>query len=73
MILIGVVKKGGLKKMTQNVKNIRIIGCVLLVIGLFLPMISINLLGMSKGISLFDLATNIQSASFLGKVNDYIP
>jgi hypothetical protein len=58
--------------MTQNVKNIRIIGCVLLVIGLFLPMISINLLGMSKGISLFDFATNIQSASFLGNVNDYI-
>ena len=58
--------------MTQNVKNIRIIGCVLLVIGLFLPMISINVLGMSKGISLYDLVTNIQSLSFLGNVNNYI-
>jgi len=72
MISIGVVKKGGLKKMTQNLKNIRIIGCILLVIGLFLPMISINALGMSQGISLFDLATNIQSASFLANINDYI-
>jgi hypothetical protein len=72
MISIGVVKKGGLKKMTQNLKNIRIIGCILLVIGLFLPMISINALGMSKGISLYDLVTNIQSASFLGNINDSI-
>ncbi|MFZ3166814.1 MAG: hypothetical protein WA130_04300 [Candidatus Methanoperedens sp.] len=64
------MKKGGLKKMTQNVKNIRIIGCVLLLIGLFLPMISISALGMSKGISLYDLVTNIQSLSFLGNVKD---
>jgi len=65
-------EKRRIKKMTQNVKNIRIIGCVLLVIGLFLPMISINILGMSKGISLFDLVTNIQSLAFLGNVNDII-
>ncbi|NJD54516.1 MAG: hypothetical protein FIB07_16845 [Candidatus Methanoperedens sp.] len=58
--------------MTQNVKNIRIIGCVLLVIGLFLPMISINILGISKGISLFDIVTNIQSLSLLGNANDII-
>lgn len=35
-------------------------------------MISINILGMSKGISLFDIVTNIQSLSFLGNANDII-
>lgn len=66
------VETGGKKQMAQNVKNIRIIGCILLVIGLFLPMISINILGVSKGISLFDLVTNIQSLNFLGNVNDIV-
>lgn len=48
-------------------KNIiRIVSSILLVIGLFLPLMSISFLGMSKGISLFSFVTNIQSLPLLG-------
>ena len=47
-------------------KNVRMVALGLLVIGLFLPMISINFLGMSQDISLFDTVTNVSSLSFLG-------
>ena len=48
-------------------KNIiRIVSSILLVIGLFLPIVSISFLGMSKGISLFSFVTNIQSIPLLG-------
>jgi len=48
-------------------KNIiRIVSSILLVIGLFLPLMSVSFLGMSKGISLFSFVTNIQSVPFLG-------
>ena len=48
-------------------KNIiRIVSSILLVIGLFLPLMSVSFLGMSKGISLFSFVTNIQSIPFLG-------
>ncbi|MEA3294968.1 MAG: hypothetical protein U9P81_08355 [Euryarchaeota archaeon] len=52
--------------MAIDKKIIRIVSSILLVIGLFLPIMSINFLGMSKGISLLDLVTNIQSVPFLG-------
>jgi membrane-associated HD superfamily phosphohydrolase len=48
-------------------KNIiRIVSSILLVIGLFLPLMSVSFLGMSKGISLFSFVTNIQSIPLLG-------
>ncbi|KAF5423036.1 MAG: hypothetical protein C5S41_08250 [Candidatus Methanomarinus sp.] len=48
-------------------KNIiRIVSSILLVIGLFLPIMSVSFLGMSKGISLFSFVTNIQSIPLLG-------
>lgn len=54
-------------------KNVRMVALGLLVIGLFLPMISINFLGMSQGISLFDIVTNVSSLSFLGdNISDLI-
>ena len=58
--------------MSQNTKNIRIVSFVLLFIGLFLPMVSIKFLGMSRSISLLDLVTNIQLLSVFGDVSDLI-
>ena len=52
--------------MAIDKKIIRIVSSILLVIGLFLPIMSISFLGMSKGISLFSFVTNIQSVPFLG-------
>jgi len=56
----------------MTAKNVRMVSLGLLVIGLFLPMISINFLGMSQGISLFDVVTNVSSLSILGDVDDLI-
>ncbi|KAF5426361.1 hypothetical protein C5S42_07815 [Candidatus Methanomarinus sp.] len=52
--------------MAIDKKIIRIVSSILLVIGLFLPIVSISFLGMSKGISLFSFVTNIQSIPLLG-------
>ncbi|KAF5423034.1 MAG: hypothetical protein C5S41_08240 [Candidatus Methanomarinus sp.] len=52
--------------MAIDKKIIRIVSSILLVIGLFLPIVSISFLGMSKGISLFSFVSNIQSIPFLG-------
>jgi len=60
------------KQMGRNVRNMRVMSFILLVAGLFLPMISIKFLGVSQSISLFELVTNIQSLSFLGDVNNLI-
>ena len=58
--------------MTLNENNVRIGSLILLIIGLFLPMISISFFGRSEGISLFHIVTNIQSLSFLGDVSNLI-
>lgn len=56
----------------MTAKNVRMASLGLLVVGLFLPIISINFLGMSQGISLFYAVTNISSLSVLGDVSDLI-
>lgn len=58
--------------MMVNENNVRIGSFILLIIGLFLPMISVSFFGMSEGISLFHIVTNIQSLSFLGDGSNLI-
>ena len=55
--------------MIVNKKNVRIISLILLIIGLFLPTLTVEIFGMKGYFSLFDVVVDIQSLSVLDNIS----